>query len=108
MNRIFHSRIENSRQAYMYVHTGTLRPALSIESRYSHFCKIKRRCSFLYNLAQSVLENRTIILLYLAERHNSGRQGTLRIDLSPTTHDTGRAGLLVATLTEFPQFACLD
>ncbi len=41
------------------------------------------------------------ILLYLAERHNSGGQGTLRIDLSPTTHDTWgpRRALLVATLT---------
>ena len=27
----------------------------------SHFCKIKRRCSFLSNFAQSVVENRTIL-----------------------------------------------
>jgi hypothetical protein len=52
----------------------------------SHFCKIKRRCSFLYNFAQSVLENSTI-LFFLAERYDSGsRQGVqytvLRIDLA--------------------------
>ena len=45
----------------------------------SHFCKIKRRCSFLSNFSQSVLENGTIMLECVYTENRPVGQCTLRI-----------------------------